>query len=138
MIEAATIDAQDITIQHQHLGPQSLGNISVTPGANVYPVPLKANVSGQLILTSELFSNAAWKSSGRVIVPATANQRAVLGPVIKSELHGLAGNAWAFTADLQPVANLNTNEPTSDAVPFSVQLAVSNCAQQCNVFVTLV
>ena len=138
MLECATIDAQDINLHGLHLGPQSLGNIAVAAGAAVYPVPLKANISGHLVVASELFPNAAWKSSGRVIVPATASQRAVLGPVIKSELHGLAGNAWAFTADLQPIANVNTNEPTSDPVPFAVQLMVSNCAQACNVFVTLV
>ena len=136
-VEAATIEAQDFLLHGIHLGPQSMANVVVSPGANVYPVVLKANVAGRLVATSELFPNAAWKSMASVIVPSTPNQRATLGSVIKSELQGLSGNTYAFTADLQPVGNTNTNGPTNDAVPYSVQLAVSNCTQACNVFVTI-
>lgn len=136
-VEASTVEAQDFLLHGIHLGPQAMANVAVQPGANVYPVILKANVAGRLIATSELFPNAAWKSMASVIVPSYPTQRAALGPVMKSELQGLSGNAYAFTADLQPVGNSNTNAATSDPVPYSVQLAVSNCAQACNVFVTL-
>jgi len=135
---ASTIDAQDYTIHGVHLGPMKMSTVTVTPGANVYPVPLVANAAGRIVATAETFANAAWKSLGTVVVPATANQRAILTNVTKSELQGLSGNAFAFTADLQPFGNVNTNSTTADASPFSVQLAVANCASVCNVFVTLV
>ena len=136
-VEATTIEAQDFLLHGIHLGPQPLGNVSVTPGANVYTIQLRPNVAGTIVATSELFANAAWKSTARVIVPPTATQRPVVGNVLKSELQGLSGNAFAFTADLQPIANTNTNGPTTDNPPFSIQLAVANCAQACNVFITL-
>ena len=136
-IEGSTIEAEDFVSHGQHIGTQKIGNVQIAPGANTYPIVLKPNVAGTLIATSELFANAAWKSSARVIVPALPTQRVVLGSVIKSELQGLVGNTFAFTADLQPFANLNTNGPTSDSPPYSIQLAVANCAQACNVFITL-
>ena len=139
MVEAAQIDADDITIHGLHLGPQKMSTVVVAPGANVYPVPLKANTAGRLVAVSDVFSNAAWKSTASVIVPGRTNQRASLTSVNKSELQGFAAgaNTFAFTADLQPVGNANTNAPVTDATPFSVQLAVSNCSQACNVYVTL-
>lgn len=138
-IEARTIDADDFQIHGVHLGPQKVGNILVSTGANVYPITLPANSAGRLVATSEQFSNAAWKSTATVIVPGTPFQRPALGNILKSELQGLAagGNVFAFTADLQPYANVNTNAATADPQPYSIQLAVSNCAQACNVFVTL-
>lgn len=138
-VEATTIDADDFTVHGIHLGPQPMTTVAVLPGANVYPVPLKANVAGRLVATCETFANAAWKSFASVIVPAKTTQRAVLANVLKSELQSTnpASNTYGFTADLQPVANTNTQAATSDAVPFSIQLAVANCAQACNVFVTL-
>lgn len=138
-IEARTIDAEDFTLHGIHLGPQPMGTIAVQTGSNVYPVPLKANAAGRLVAVSETFSNAAWKSLATVIVPAMPTQRPVLSNVVKSELQGIGtgGNTFAFTADLQPFANVNTSGPVTDTPPYSVQLAVSNCAQACNVFVTL-
>lgn len=135
MLEARTIDAEDLTINNVHLGPQNVGNVSVRPGANVYPVALKANAAGRMVAVSETFSNAAWKSLATVIVPARPTQRPVLANVIKSELQ--AGSPFAFTADLQPFANTNTNAATTDSPPYSIQLNVSNCAQACNVYFTL-
>ena len=139
MIEARTVDASDITLHGVHLGPQSVATVKLAPGANTYPIVLPANAAGRLIATSELFSNAAWKSLATVIVPAGPGQRPVLGNVLKSEKQGIAAgaNTFALTADLQPFAGTNTNAPTSDTPASSIQLAVSNCAQACNVFVTL-
>lgn len=133
MIEASTIDAQDITLHGSyHLGPQKMANVAVSPGAQVYPILLKANASGTLMATSEMFTNAAWKSRATVIAPASNTQPVVIGNILKSELQGLAngGNTYAFSADLQAASNTST--------PYSIQLAVSNCAQSCNVFITLV
>lgn len=130
-IEANSIDAEHLTLHGIPLGPQRLANIAVSPGAQTYPILLRANAAGSLMATCEQFPNAAWRSRATVIVPAANTQPVVIGNILKSELQGTAngGNTYAFTADLQAASNTSP--------PYSVQLAVANCAQACNVFVAL-
>lgn len=138
-VEARTIEAEDFMVHGVHLGPRRVASVSVAPGAQVYPITLSANAAGTLVASSEVFGNTAWKSTASVIVPPTANQRPMLTNVTKSELQGFGqnSNTFGFTADLQPFSNVNTNSPTADAPPFSIQLAVANCTQLTNVWVTL-
>lgn len=138
-VEARTIEAEDFLTHGVHLGPQPLANITVLPGANVYPVALRANAAGRLVAVAETFGNAAWKSIATVIVPSQANQRPALSNILKSELQEVSAvsNAFGFTADLQPFGNVNTNSAVTDSPPRSIQLSVSNCAQMCNVYFTL-
>lgn len=123
-----------IEIGSQALGPQLVAKVGVTAGANTYPITLPAKATGTLVARLESKANTAWKSVATVIAGPLANQRVVLGSVLKSEWQG--NTPYAFSADLAPFGNVNSYANVADP-PNTVLLNVSNCASAANVYVHL-